>query len=58
MTNTRAEILGALLLRITLGNKNLTIGVDHKPLVSIRSDRNLELIKNLRLRNLKDKMLM
>ena len=35
-----------------MGNEKLTIGVDHKPLVSIMSDRNLELIKNPRLRNL------
>ena len=38
-----------------MGNDHLTIGVDHKPLVPIKQNRNLELIKNPRLRNLKDK---
>ena len=41
-----------------LGNDKLTIGVDHKPLVPIMGNQNLELIKNLHLRNLKDKTLM
>ena len=37
----------------TLGNSDLTVGTDHKPLV-----KNLEDIKNPRLRSFKDKTLM
>ena len=42
----------------TLGNSNLTVGTDHKPLVPIMSVKNLEEIKNPRIRNFKDKTLM
>lgn len=41
----------------TLGCSNLTIAVDHKPLLKILSDRCLEDIPNARLRNLKEKTL-
>ena len=40
-----------------LGCKNLTIAVDHKPLLKILGDRHLEDIPNSRLRNLKEKTL-
>ena len=40
-----------------LGCKNLTIAVDHKPLLKIFSDRCLDDIPNTRLRNLKEKTL-
>lgn len=40
-----------------LGCKDLTIAVDHKPLLKIFSDRSLEDISNNRLRNLKEKTL-
>ena len=40
-----------------LGCKNLTIAVDHKPLLKIFSDRSLDEISNNRLRNLKEKTL-
>ena len=42
----------------TLGNPNLTLGTDHKPLVSIMGPKNLEDIKNPRVRAMKDKTLM
>ena len=42
----------------TLGNPELTIGTDHKPLVSIMGPKNLEEIKNPRVRAMKDKTLM
>ena len=41
-----------------LGCPNLTVVVDHKPLVKILGDRSLEDIKNPRLFNLKEKTLM
>ena len=41
----------------TLGCSNLTIAVDHKPLLKILNDRCLEDIPNARLRNLKEKTL-
>ena len=41
----------------TLGNKNLFVGTDHKPLVPIMGVKNLEDIKNPRLRKFKDKTL-
>ena len=40
-----------------LGCENLTIAVDHKPLLKIFSDRSLNDISNARLRNLKEKTL-
>ena len=40
-----------------LGCTNLTVAVDHKPLLKILSDRCLEDIPNARLRNLKEKTL-
>lgn len=40
-----------------LGCEQLTIAVDHKPLLKIFSDRSLEDIPNTRLRNLKEKTL-
>ena len=40
-----------------LGCKDLTIAVDHKPLVKILSDRSLEAIPNNRLRSLKERTL-
>lgn len=40
-----------------LGCKNLTIAVDHRPLLKIFSDRSLNHICNTRLRNLKEKTL-
>lgn len=40
-----------------LGCSNLTIAVDHKPLLKIFGDRSLEQITNTRLRNLKEKTL-
>ena len=40
-----------------LGCKNLTIAVDHRPLLIIFSDRSLDHITNTRLRNLKGKTL-
>ena len=40
-----------------LGCKNLTIAVDHKPLLKIFGDRSLDHICNTRLRNLKEKTL-
>jgi hypothetical protein len=40
-----------------LGCKDLTIAVDHEPLLKIFSDRSLEEISNNRLRNLKKKTL-
>ena len=42
----------------TLGNPNLTIGTDHKPLVSIMGPKNLEDIKNPKVRAMKDETLM
>merc|ERR1712016_105583 len=42
----------------TLGNENLIVGTDHKPLVPIMGLKNLEDIKNPRIRNFKDKTLM
>ena len=41
-----------------LGNEKLLVYTDHKPLVPIMNDRKLELIKNPRVRSLKDKTLM
>ena len=41
----------------TLGCADLTIAVDHKPLLKILGDRSMELITNTRLRNLKEKTL-
>jgi len=38
-----------------LGCKNLTVAVDHQPLLKIFGDRSLNNISNTRLRNLKDK---
>ena len=38
-----------------LGCKNLTIVVDHRPLLEIFSDRSLDQISKIRLRNLKEK---
>ena len=40
-----------------LGYKNLTIAVDHRPLIKIFGDRSLDHICNTRLRNLKEKTL-
>ena len=40
-----------------LGCKNLTVAVDHKPLLKIFGDRSLDHISNTRLRNLKEKTL-
>ena len=40
-----------------LGCKNLTLAVDHKPLLKIFGDRSLDEISNTRLRNLKEKTL-
>ena len=40
-----------------LGCSNLTVAVDHKPLLKIFSDRSLDKIPNNRLRNLKEKTL-
>ena len=40
-----------------LGCTNLTIAVDHKPLLKIFGDRSLDEISNARLRNLKEKIL-
>ena len=40
-----------------LGCKNLTIAVDHRPLLKIFGDRSLDNISNARLRNLKEKTL-
>ena len=40
-----------------LGCKNLTIAVDHQPLLKIFGDRSLDHISNTRLRNLKEKTL-
>ena len=40
-----------------LGCKNLTIAVDHKPLLKIFGDRSMDNISNTRLRNLKEKTL-
>ena len=40
-----------------LGCKNLTIAVDHQPLLKIFGDRSLDNISNTRLRNLKEKTL-
>lgn len=40
-----------------LGCKNLTIAVDHKPLLKIFGYRSLDNITNTRLRNLKEKIL-
>ena len=40
-----------------LGCKNLTIAVDHRPLLKIFGDRSLDHICNTRLRNLKEKTL-
>ena len=42
----------------TLGNPNLTVGMDHKPLVPIMGLKDLDEIKNLRVRGFKDKTLM
>ena len=41
----------------TLGCENLIIAVDHKPLLKLFSDRSLDEISNVRLRNLKEKTL-
>jgi len=41
----------------TLGCKDLTVAVDHKPLLKLFGDRSLEDIPNPRLRNLKEKTL-
>ena len=41
-----------------LGNDKLLVYTDHKPLVPVMNNRKLELIKNLRVRSLKDKTLM
>ena len=41
-----------------MGNPKLTVGVDHKLLVAIMGDKELDQIKNPRLRNLKDKTIM
>ena len=40
-----------------LGCSDLTVSVDHKPLLKVPSDRSLEDIPNARLRNLKEKTL-
>ena len=40
-----------------LGCKNLTIAVDHQPLLKIFGDRSLDNVSNTRLRNLKEKTL-
>ena len=40
-----------------LGCKNLTIAVDHKPLLKVFGDRSIDQIGNTRLRNLKEKTL-
>ncbi|MEW8309573.1 MAG: DDE-type integrase/transposase/recombinase [Candidatus Thiodiazotropha endolucinida] len=40
-----------------LGCSNLTVAVDHKPLLKLFGDRSLENISNARLRNLKEKTL-
>ena len=40
-----------------LGCNNLTIAVDHRPLLKIFGDRSLDQISNTRLRNLKEKTL-
>ena len=42
----------------TLGNPNLFVGTDHKPLISIMGPKNLVDIKNPRVRSLKEKTLM
>ena len=42
----------------TLGNPNLIVGTDHKPLVSIMGLKDLDEIKNPRVRGFKDKTLM
>ena len=41
-----------------LGNEKLLVYTDHKPLVPVMNDRKLKLIKNPRVRSLKDKTLM
>lgn len=40
-----------------LGCKNLTIAVDHRPLLKVFGDRSLDHISNTRLRNLKERTL-
>ena len=40
-----------------LGCENLTVAVDHKPLIKIFGDRSIEQLPNSRLRNLKEKTL-
>ena len=42
---------------VVLGCPNLTIAVDHKPLLKVLGDRSLDAIPNPRLRNLKEKTL-
>ena len=42
----------------TLGNSDLTVGTDHKPLVPIMGVKNLEDIKNPQIQSFKDKTLM
>lgn len=44
-------------MHFVLGCSNLTIAVDHRPLLKIFSDRSLDHISNTRLRNLKEKTL-
>ena len=39
-----------------LGCRNLTVTVDHKPLLKIFGDRSLDNVSNTRLRNLKEKL--
>ena len=41
-----------------LGSPNLTVAVDHKPLIKIFDDRQLDTIDNPRILNLKEKTLM
>ena len=41
----------------TLGNQNLIVATDHKPLIRIFNDRDLDTIENPRIRNLKEKSL-
>ena len=42
---------------VVLGCKDLTVVIDHKPLLGILGNRSLEVISNPRLRNLKEKTL-
>ena len=53
-----SPIEGEALAMYTLGNSELTVGTDHKPLVPIMNLKNLEDIKNPRIRSFKDKTLM